>query len=71
MPIFEEYGAFNNPKYLDRQTLANSVDPDQMLQNAPSDQGLHCLPHIQQFLYACLKNGTYYVMSLCKLFVIG
>ena len=24
-------------------TLANSADPDQMLQNAASDQGLHCL----------------------------
>ena len=24
-------------------TLANSIDPDQMLQNAASDQGLHCL----------------------------
>ena len=26
----------------------NSVDPDQMLQNAASDQGLHCLSLIQQ-----------------------
>ena len=34
------------PKYLDRQAWANSVDPDQMLQNAASDQGLHCLPLI-------------------------
>ena len=25
---------------------ANSADPDQMLQNAASDQGLHCLPPI-------------------------
>ena len=24
-------------------TLANKADPDQMLQNAASDQGLHCL----------------------------
>ena len=31
------------PKYSDRQTWANSVDPDQMLQNAASDLGLHCL----------------------------
>ena len=30
-----------------RGTLANSVDPDQMPQNAASDQGLHCL---QKFL---------------------
>ena len=32
--------------YVLGQTLANSVDPDQ---NAASDQGLHCLPLIQQF----------------------
>ena len=25
-----------------------SVDPDQMLHNVASDQGLHCLPYIQQ-----------------------
>ena len=36
--------------YSDRQTWANSVDPDEMLQNAASHQGLHCLPLIQQFL---------------------
>ena len=35
--------------YSDRQTLANSIDPDQTPQNAASDQGLHCLPVIQQF----------------------
>ena len=34
------------PKYLDRQAWANSVDPDQMPQNVPSDQVLHCLPFI-------------------------
>ena len=28
-------------------TLANSADPDQMLQNA-SDQGLHCLLKLQE-----------------------
>ena len=28
--------------------FANSVDPDQMPQNVASDQGLHCLPCIQQ-----------------------
>ena len=36
--------------YLDRQAWANSVDPDEMLQNAASHQGLHCLPFIQQCL---------------------
>ena len=39
----------NNPKYWDSQAWANSVDPDQMPQNAESDQGLHCLPLIQQY----------------------
>ena len=34
--------------YWDRHARANSVDPDQMPQNAASDQGLHCLPHFQQ-----------------------
>ena len=28
-----------------------SVDPDQMLQNAASDQGLHCLPLTHKFLH--------------------
>ena len=40
----------NNPKYWDRLFWANSVDPDQMLQNAVSDQVLHCLLLIQQVL---------------------
>ena len=30
--------------YLNRQTLANHVDPDQMPQSVASDQGLHSLP---------------------------
>ena len=29
--------------------LSNGVDPDQTPQNAASDQGLHCLPLVQQF----------------------
>ena len=37
-------------QYWNRQAWANSIDPDQMLQNMLSDQGLHCLPLIQQFL---------------------
>ena len=39
----------NKPKYWDRQASANSVDPDHMPQNVASDQGLHCLPLIQQY----------------------
>ena len=38
------------PKYWARQAFANSVDPDQTPQNAASDQGLHCLPYIQQYV---------------------
>ena len=34
----------------DRQAWANSADPDEMLQNTASHDGLHCLPLIQQFL---------------------
>ena len=34
--------------YWDRQAWANSVEPDQMLQHAASDQGLQCLPLIQK-----------------------
>ena len=37
----------NNPKRWESQALANFVDSDQILQNAASDQGLHCLPVIQ------------------------
>ena len=37
--------------YIDKQAWAKSVDPDQMLQNAASDMGLHYLLLIQQFLY--------------------
>ena len=32
------------------------MDPDQMLQNAASDQGLHSLPLIQQFLDSLTGN---------------
>ena len=36
-------------KYWDSKAFANSADPDQMLQNAVSDQGLHCLPYIEWY----------------------
>ena len=39
----------NNPKYWDRYAFANSVDPDQMSQNAASDLGLHCVSYIEQY----------------------
>ena len=37
-------------KNSDKQACNNSVDPDQMLHTVTSDQGLHCLLLIQQFL---------------------
>ena len=40
---------YNNLKYWDRKAFANSVDPDKMLQNAASDQGVHSLPYILQY----------------------
>ena len=46
--------------YSDKQALANSVDPDQMPQNAESDQGLHCFPVIQQvFAHRQVVRRTY------------
>ena len=36
------------PKYLDRQIWTNSIEPDQMLLHVVCDQGLHCLPLVQQ-----------------------
>ena len=50
------------PKYWDRQVWANSVDPDQMLKNAVSDQDPHCLQLVQQILDAL----TGYSMDLFK-----
>ena len=35
--------------YSEKQALANSAEPDQTPRDAASDQGLHCLPLIQQF----------------------
>ena len=34
---------------LNRYAFENNVHKDQMLQNAAFDQGLHCLPYIQQY----------------------
>ena len=45
--------------YLDRQAWANSVDPDEMPQNVASQQGLHCLLLIQQFLDTALDSKLY------------
>ena len=40
----------NNPKYWNRQARENRLDQDQTPQNAASDQGLHCLPLVQQYI---------------------
>ena len=45
--------------YLDRQVWANSVNQDEMPQNAAFHQGLHCLPLIQQFLDTTLVSKLY------------
>ena len=39
-------GRYDQTTYSYIQARANSVDPDQTPQNAPSDQGLHSLPLI-------------------------
>ena len=44
--IWSNYSTYST--YSERHAWANGVDPDQMPQNAASDQGLHCLPLIQQ-----------------------
>ena len=39
----------NKPKYWDRQVWVNIINPDQTLQTAISDQGVHCLSLIQHY----------------------
>ena len=46
--------------YSDRQAWANSLDPDEMPQNAASHLGLHCLPLIQQFLDTTSGSELYW-----------
>ena len=46
---------------LDTQACANSVDPDRTPQNVASDQGLHYLPLIQQFLDSW--NGHFHFLG--------
>ena len=43
----------------DRPEQTYNVDLDQMLQNPVSDQGLHCLPVIQQFWGAVTDSQMY------------
>ena len=47
----------NNPKYWEIQAWENCVDPEQMLPNAASDQGLLCLLVMQQhFTYWYIRR---------------
>ena len=47
-------------KYSDRQAWANSIEPDEMPQNAASHLGLHWLPLIQQFLDTTSGSELYW-----------
>ena len=55
----------NYPKYWNRHVWANGVDPDQMLQNLASDQGIHCLPLIRQYLHTLIdsKNEHFQILG--------
>ena len=46
----------NNPKYWDRESLANTLDQVQRLQNWTSDQGLLCLRFLKKFLDTSISN---------------
>ena len=48
LKVYKDYHIY--PVYSESQAGTICVDPDQMPQNVASDQGLHCLPLIQQFL---------------------
>ena len=45
--------------YSNKQAWANSVEPDEMQQNAASHQALLCLPLILQFLDATSGSKLY------------
>ena len=45
-------------KYTNRQVWASSVDPDQTPLNVASDQGLHFLPLILEFLYTSTSGNA-------------
>ena len=47
-----------------KETMANSVDPDQRPHSAVSDQSLHCLPYLISFNS---KNnyGNFYITPIC------
>ena len=55
------------PKYFDTQAWANSVGSDQTLQTAASNQGLVCLPLIEQFLD--IWTGETVVQILCEVWL--
>ena len=51
-----------DPKFLDRQVWANSVDPDQTVPEG--DQGLHCLPfRLHALLYSVPHDSSFRVIT--------
>ena len=48
----------NDPKFLDRQVYANSVDPDQTAARGAVWSGLHCLPLHLHLLDALIYHKT-------------
>ena len=58
--VFAGFGLFT----AEQRGLANSVDPDQVSQNAASDQGLHCLPLNYKLIHAVIKYTFLYQMHI-------
>ena len=55
------------PSVPQKEHLANSVDPDQMPLNVASDQGLHCVYEMQEFLWNMVTikiNQTHPVLEM-------
>ena len=53
-------------KYSDRQDCANSWDPDQMLQNVASVQGLYCLPLMLLYLDTLTSSEMDFIKILVQ-----
>ena len=62
--VYKILGQLSNTKYLERLFWTNSVRPWSDAANAASEQGLHCLPPIQQFLY--IATGSTRDLFKCK-----
>ena len=59
-----------NPLEIPEREQSNSADPDQMPQNAASDQVLHCLQKGQQFffrnIYIINTYNRQWTLPICK-----